>query len=190
MKTTRYHDVNGTSIPLNTSYVTNSGYRCCPDNKENLVDSLGYLYNWTAATNGGSVDGKGLCPNGWHIPSDEEWEQLTDYVKSRSDYICGGNNTKIAKALCSPMSWNSNNTACAVGNDMPSNNATGFSAVAAGMRGGENGFHYYRTQGFYWSRDANNAYAANTTRFISTYATVLTTSYNKGYYFSVRCLKN
>ncbi|MCX6226735.1 MAG: T9SS type A sorting domain-containing protein [Bacteroidia bacterium] len=46
----------------------------------------GVLYSWEAAMNGNSVNledsigVQGVCPNGWHLPSDEEWTALTDYL--------------------------------------------------------------------------------------------------------------
>lgn len=67
---------------------------------------LGLLYNWAAATNskGGVVDGlllvddgenssatplkrQGICPNGWHLPSDAEWTELElEFDKHASQY--------------------------------------------------------------------------------------------------------
>ena len=54
---------------------------------------IGYLYNWPAALGleNGLVDTvfvekqQGICPNGWHIPTDEEWTILTDYISKKCD---------------------------------------------------------------------------------------------------------
>ena len=54
---------------------------------------MGYLYNWAAALGleNGLVDTvfvakqQGICPNGWHIPNDEEWTMLTDYISKKGD---------------------------------------------------------------------------------------------------------
>ena len=53
----------------------------------------GYLYNWAAAL--GLQDGivdtvfiekqQGICPDGWHVPSDEEWTTLTDNISKKGD---------------------------------------------------------------------------------------------------------
>jgi len=56
-------------------------------------DKAGYLYNWAAALglDDGLVDTvfvtkqQGICPNGWHIPTDEEWTTLTNYISNKSD---------------------------------------------------------------------------------------------------------
>ncbi len=53
------------------------------DNNE--IENYGALYTWTAATNGESSDAnpsnvQGICPDGWHIPSELEWKELADYL--------------------------------------------------------------------------------------------------------------
>ena len=105
----------------------------------------GHLYNWTAATNGelkpagkknrrraaehtGPV--RGICPEGWHIPSQKEWNQLTNYVSSK--YAFGGNPEYTGKALASKSSWHNSDTPNAVGHNASLNNVTGFSALPAG----------------------------------------------------------
>ncbi len=58
--------------------------------KEEQVAKLGYLYNWAAAvgvadiekqTTAFSGNRQGICPNGWHVPSREEWQTLVDYIE-------------------------------------------------------------------------------------------------------------
>ncbi|MBQ1605895.1 MAG: hypothetical protein II088_03700, partial [Bacteroidales bacterium] len=61
-------------------------YRYNPDDFDGYVEDYGYLYNWTAILNGGNSSTEnpsgvqGICPNGWHLPSDAEWTQLTTYL--------------------------------------------------------------------------------------------------------------
>ena len=119
--------------------------------------NYGLLYNWNAAadtfntaygetsvnTTGGNAMSvtfsdhrRGICPIGWHLPSDAEWTTLTNYVGNQSEYTCGDNTNYIAKALASTEEWNTSTTECAVGNDQISNNATFFSAVPAGTGNG------------------------------------------------------
>ena len=137
LRTTHYS--NGTSIPLGTSASTTTPYRYNPNDNASNVPTYGYLYNWPAVLHGASSSSsnpsgvQGICPTGWHVPSDAEWTQLTDYLRSQSQYVCNNNSNGIAKALASTTGWNSSTTACAVGNNQSSNNATGFSALPAGM---------------------------------------------------------
>jgi uncharacterized protein (TIGR02145 family) len=97
LKTTRYND--GSLIPLitdGTAWGTASpneapGY-CwynAPNESTNLI-AYGALYNWYAinpSTNGN----KNVCPVGWHVPTDGEWDILRDHL----DPAANGN-TNIA----------------------------------------------------------------------------------------------
>lgn len=137
LRTTRY--ANGAAIPLGTSSSTSTPYCYNPNNDANNVPTYGYLYNWPAVMHGASSSSsnpsgvQGICPDGWHVPSEAEWTQLEDYVESQSQYQCGNDNECIAKALSSTTGWKSSTTTYAVGNNQSSNNATGFSAFPAGI---------------------------------------------------------
>ena len=114
------------------------------------IFTYGLLYNWSAVMHGASSSNanpsgvQGICPDGWHVPSSAEWTQLTDYVSSQNQYVCGSDNTYIAKALASTTGWSSSTYTCAVGNVPSSNNASGFSALPAGYYDGS-----YRNPGYY-----------------------------------------
>ena len=142
LRTTRYAD--GTTIPIASSYSITSPYRYAPGpnqtNQANMsyVPTLGYLYNWPAVMNGTSSSNanpsgvQGICPNGWHVPSDAEWTELTDYLSSQSAYVCGAETYHIAKAISSQEGWSSDTGQCCIGNDLSANNATGFTARPTG----------------------------------------------------------
>ena len=137
LRTRHYSD--GTLIPMGTSISGNTSYCYDPGNDSAKVAVYGLLYNWTAVMNGAASSNtnpsnvQGVCPEGWHLPSLAEWTQLTDYVSSQSQYVCGDTNINIAKALCAATGWKSYGNNCAIGNDPSLNNATGFSAVGAGF---------------------------------------------------------
>ncbi len=193
LRTTRYSDC--TVIPLGSSTSKTSPYRYAPNGEESNVPVYGYLYNWAAVMNGaGSSTAnpsgvQGICPAGWHVPSDAEWTQLTDYVSSQSQYQCRGNSSYIAKALASTRYWHSSSNTCAIGNNLSSNNATGFSAVPAGSYDG----YYYNlgTNGRFWistEKDDDLALYRNLNR---SYANVTNNDdYHKRTGHSVRCLKD
>jgi len=88
--------------------------------------TYGALYNWPA-----SLD---ACPEGWHLPTNAEWAELTDYISSQPEYNCNGNTDYIAKALADTTNWNPTPISCAVGNNLSANNATGFSGLPGGYR--------------------------------------------------------
>ena len=192
LKTTHYSD--GTSISLGSSTSLTTAYRYYPNDDSSNVATYGYLYNWLAVmqnSSSGSANSsgvQGICPTGWHVPSDAEWTQLTDYVSSQSQYVCGSNSTYIAKALASTTGWSSSTSTCAVGNTPSNNNVTGFFAVPAGNYfGSYNNFGY--TACFWSATQYNSSYAYNRELNYDT-AGVVRYDCNKRYGFSVRCLRD
>lgn len=194
LRTTHYND--GTSIPAGGSNNSNTDpYYYDYSSSGIALSSRGYLYNWPAVMHGASSSNanpsgvQGVCPNGWHVPSDGEWTQLTDYVESQSQYLCSNNSTYIAKALASTAGWNSSTGTCAVGNTPGSNNATGFSALPAGCyySSGYYGFGYYA---FFWSSTESNSSSASGRYLYYPNALVVSTSDIKSGGYSVRCLRD
>jgi uncharacterized protein (TIGR02145 family)/uncharacterized repeat protein (TIGR02543 family) len=72
------------NIPLSSTTSSSNAYRYYPNGQEFNLSTYGYLYNETARMNGESgsssnpSDVQGICPNGWHLPSDAEWNQLIE----------------------------------------------------------------------------------------------------------------
>ena len=147
LRTTHYDD--GTEIPLESEVSDSIACYYYEDHGYNVAD-YGYLYNWKAVmrdsptTNTNPSGAQGICPTGWHVPSDAEWVQLEDYLQSQSQYYSCDHH-HVAKALASETGWNLYNPdmditnpqhiLCCVGNPCDNNNATGFSAFPAGYYG-------------------------------------------------------
>ena len=192
LRTTHYAD--STPIPAGESYTFTESYRYAPNNDSVNVDAYGYLYNWTAVMNGeessrANPSGvQGICPNGWHVPSDAEWTQLADYVSSRSEYTCGGDNSSIAKALAAAEGWSEFGRECRVGNDQSSNNATGFNAVPAGIYNSE--YIAFSEAAYFWSATANDLNTVFSRNLAHTTYLFLRDDQYKGRGFSVRCLRD
>lgn len=116
-----------------------------------MLNSYGYFYNWPAAMDTTTSDyilasfenHRGICPEGWHIPSLTEWKALGAYVSSQEDYRCNNNSNNNARALCDQSSWESYSGTCCPGQDLTQNNATGFTAVATGYVYYSSGPRYY-----------------------------------------------
>lgn len=163
MRATHFSD--GTGITLcNVDHYWSDHFPYCfcyyPNEDSSTVSIYGFLYNWPAAMKTASVSSsnpsgvQGICPNGWHVPSNAEWIQLINYVSSQSQYACGNDSTFIGKALASTTGWNSSMDSCAVGNSPEYNNATGFSAVPAGIWDHLNTYPVYQAFGngaAFWS---------------------------------------
>jgi uncharacterized protein (TIGR02145 family) len=99
---------------------------------------LGKLYNWFAIT-----DERGIAPDGWHVPSDEEWQTLIDYLGG--DSIAGG------KMKDHDKFWESPNTGAT--------NESGFSALPGGYRY-HNGFFYKGYTAFFFSSTEHSTLTA------------------------------
>ncbi len=189
LRTTKYAD--GTAIASGSSTSTTVAYYYSLSGNFNN----GKLYNWKAVMRNSSSSAanpsgvQGICPNGWHVPSDAEWNQLTDYVSSQSQYYCSNNPENIAKALASTSNWNSSSATCAVGNTPSNNNATGFSALPAG---------YYRNDGYsvsgdyayFWSATESSSSNAYSRYLRYSNATVNRYGTNEYYGSSVRCVRD
>jgi uncharacterized protein (TIGR02145 family) len=86
------------------------------------------LYQWGAAMNGSTNEGaQGLCPDGWHVPTDEEWTILTDYVGSSPG-------TKLK----SSEYWNGDDN-------------FGFNALPAGYRNNSGSLNDVGSNGYWWT---------------------------------------
>ncbi len=185
----------GPTIPLGTSTSTTSAYRYYPDYNSSNVATYGYLYNWVAVMNG-SISSEtnpsgvqGICPTGWHVPSDAEWIQLSNYVSGQSQYICGGDSTYIAKAIASITGWDSSTDFCAVGNTPSTNNTTGFSALPAGDYDSIND-DFFGGFAYFWSATDILSSTANWFGFYKDSYSVIHSWDNKRHGYSVRCLRD
>jgi len=140
--------------------------------------TYGVLYNWPAAMNNTESSSnnpsgvQGACPTGWHLPSDAEWIELTDYMGGRK--VAGG---KLKET--GTTHWNSPNTGAT--------NETGFTALP----GGYHSYHAYDI-GYtcdWWSATGHNGGAYDRQLYyLDRY--VKTNYYDMGMGLSVRCVKD
>jgi uncharacterized protein (TIGR02145 family) len=167
------HYPNGTAIPwieegsvwanLDT---TDEGY-CYYDNSTDLENTYGVLYTWPAALK--------ACPSGWHLPDENEWRELTDYLGGLD--IAGGKMKETGLAH-----WASPNT-CAT-------DESGFGGLAAGYR--NHGGYYGRLWAFshFWSATEFSGTTAYYRQLYFGNARIYRNNYYKGTGFSVRCIKD
>ncbi|MBO4874008.1 MAG: InlB B-repeat-containing protein [Bacteroidales bacterium] len=196
----RYGDgVIGISITPESS--TTKKLRYYPENSSSNVSIYGYLYNWKAATNGASGSStnpsnvQGICPNGWHLPSDAEWTQLTDYLSSQSQYQCGGTSENIARSLASTSYWTTGSSyvivtdACGVAYHRPSNNSTGFDAKPAGNYNPSGSFGSTGLSTGFWSAtDSGDTAYYRSLSYGNAIVTSGTPQKSSGY--SIRCVRD
>ena len=195
LRTTHYS--NGDPIDLGTTTSTTTPYRYNPASDSTNVGTYGYLYNWVAVMNGAASSEanpsgvQGICPTGWHVPSNAEWMELETFVSSQDQYVCYYQNLpNIGKALASTTGWNnSTSTACGVGTTQSTNNATGFNARPAGnyYASGGNGFGYYAN--FWTTTNVTNS-EAHSYNLSYTSPSLNHSNSNVTSGFSVRCIRN
>jgi uncharacterized protein (TIGR02145 family) len=176
LKTSKYR--NGDNIPtgLNNSdwFNTTSGAYAIYNNDPVNDGLYGKLYNHYAVT-----DSRGLCPTGWHIPSDAEWTTLEAHLGGQS--VAGGA-LKSTATQPIPGGWNPPNTGAT--------NSSGFTALPGGMLFNYGGFSSLEGDGYWWSSTVVSG--SNALRPGLNYNASIVDRYDNDRTngFSVRCLKN
>lgn len=144
----------GTMI-IGTQEMTDNGIieKYCYDNDTTNCDIYGGLYQWDEMMNYSISPGvQGLCPDGWHIPTDDEWTILTGFVSKQPEYLCNNDSINIAKALAANTNWIYYSDTCSVGFNLAGNNATGFSCLPGSLRLANGNFGYSLDgDGYWWS---------------------------------------
>ena len=166
----------------NLDYVV-EGSKCYGNNPANC-EKYGSLYNWSTAMGFASscnesscssqIQSKhrGICPSGWHIPSEAEWDILMDYV--------GGSSTAGTK-LKATSGWNENGN----GTD-----EYGFSALPGGYGSSSGGFDIVGSYGYWWSATEDLAYGAYNRYMGYCNDDVYRDYINKSSLYSVRCVQD
>lgn len=178
LRTTHYND--GTPITLLEDQEawaqcenSEEAAYCLYDNDATNSELYGMLYNWHAANTGK------LCPEGWHIPSVEEWKTLSDYLGSNAGAM-----------LKSTSGWSDT-----WGESKPEYQGTddyGFTALPGGARKW-NQFETLGSKGTWWTTDAVPDYplSASYARLDASDQILSTgSSWGKETGCSIRCLKD
>jgi uncharacterized protein (TIGR02145 family) len=186
LKTSRYS--NGMAIPTGLSDTdwTNTTIGAFSDynNDTSLVADYGRLYNWYAV-----VDTANVCPVGWHVPKQKDWDSLYLYIdpsaQISSNNVGSAQNSLVATSLKETglTHWAS-----------PNANATNywrFTALPGGKRdynGVYSGLNYY---GYYWSSSVEPTFGGGLYRMLYYNSTVIVLwSGSETFGASVRCLKD
>ena len=135
----------------------------CYSNLESNCAIYGRLYTWSEAT--------AVCPNGYHLPSREEWTSLMNSV--------GTGGRDVATKLKAESGWNTS-----YGNGT---NDYGFSALPGGYGNSNGNFSSVGNGGFWWTTSENSSGEAYVRDIYDTYGGDF---YSKSYLCSVRCVKD
>jgi uncharacterized protein (TIGR02145 family) len=171
LKTTKFRD--GTSIRNVTDHYSwvqmNYGAYCDYNNDEGIGETYGHLYNYYAVT-----DRRNIAPEGWHVPSDNEFVILITYLGGQS--VAGGKLKETGNAH-----W--------VGPNIGATNVTGFNAIPGGARNSD-GFQLLGLKSGYWTTtDAGDGEAW--IRYAAYYSSALNAkNLSKLNGNSIRCVKD
>lgn len=126
LKVTHYR--NGDAIPCSAGddeWDQNEGAYCYYDNDVSNIGEYGMLYNWFAVN-----DSRMLAPEGWHVPTDAEWQELVDYLGGAT--VAGAKMKNIATG------------------------SIGFAALAGGYRYNHGLFDGIGVNAYFWSSTESN----------------------------------
>ena len=158
----------------------------CFDDDESYCDTDGALYSWSEATGfEGSSNGvpsgvQGACPDGWHLPSDAEYQEL--------ERMLGMDESDVERM----ESWRGS----PIGTDMKEGGSSGFEGVLGGWRDAETGT--YKNYGFYggfWTSTAvatfqTDAVEAIDRGLLDPYSSVGRFAYDLRAGLAVRCVSD
>jgi len=171
------------TLPSNNSLIE----KWCYNNSTADCTTYGGLYTWAEAnqlattcnTNSctPSSPSQGICPSGWHIPTDTEIKTLEVYLG-----MCTGAGVGCVDYVASNRGTNQ-------GTQLKSGGSSGFNALFNGHRFSDNTFYGQGTVVYLWSASESNATTA-WERYMSSSATVGSDANTKKLGDSVRCLKN
>ncbi len=179
LKVSQY--TNGDDIPhikVNADWAntTDGAYSYYDLNTENL-EKYGNLYNWYTVN-----DDRGVCPEGWHVPSDEEWMTMEKYLgmsAEEADRMTAWRGTDEGEKLKSES--------------FGGNNSSGFSALGTGYRDPEGVYKAMGTDNDYWTSTGYSS-EGNTEGilhgFLNTNPKVVRNFHVPGYGFCVRCIRD
>ncbi|MBX2977966.1 MAG: hypothetical protein KF905_01615 [Flavobacteriales bacterium] len=186
LRTTRYSD--GSSIPNvtgNTEWRNlNTGAWCNYENNASNGTIHGKLYNWFTA-----VDPRGVCPLGWHVPTDAEWQQLESALGVPANELNSpgvrGEIQNVGGMMKTTSAWNAPNAGAT--------NESGFSGLPAGARDGfsEGTFYNLGDYGYWWSSSEHDTpNYARYRRLSSVNAGIGHYGYYKRSGYCIRCVQD
>lgn len=171
--------INGVDTMFNNGIIE----KYCYDNNQSNCNTYGGLYNWDEMMQYTNTQGvKGICPTGWHIPTNAEWTILSDLLGGTE--VAGGKMKQTGTIQQGNGTWHEPNAGAT--------NESGFTALPAGFGIVQGVFYVLGYGGYFWSSTQDAIYPGSAwERHLSSDAAKLHVySSDKPAKLSVRCLKN
>lgn len=196
LRTTKYAD--GSPIPgglPDEEWMENSqgAYAVYEYDDVDIAEAYGKLYNWYAVDNM-----NGLCPQGWRVPGDDDWHQLTAYledvlgIENENTEDGAGNALKVARQVNHPWGgeydtdehprWDSNNVH--FGTD-----EVGFAGLPGGRRYAHGSYGTLANHAHWWAAEESSAGHAWTRGLFRTQGNLNRVDQHKPLGLSVRCVR-
>ncbi len=171
LRTTHFNDGTPISYIEDNLFwdVNATGAFCYYDNDFSNKYLYGALYNWQTVNTGS------LCPAGWHVPSDQEWKILSDFLGG----VQGAGGMMKETGI---IHWSSPNTGAT--------NETGFTALPGGYRLHDSGYYSIKNEGYWWSATGNPGEFASSFSLSGIDQIMKALSGNRKNGYSVRCVKD
>ena len=160
LRTTHFAD--GTAIAAGQTPSATTALYYNPATVGAETNVFGLLYNLRAArhashdsfTDENPSGMQGICPDGWHLPSNAEFDQMLAFLRHDASNTCNNNDDNLAKAIAMDSLWQNTSSTCAVGHSVADNNNSLFSAPPAGYYDGS--FQSIYQQGRFWTTSRAN----------------------------------
>ncbi len=142
---------------------------------ESNAETYGRLYSWDVAMNGSRQEkAQGLCPDGWHLPSDEEWKILEMFLGMTQ-----------AEADMTNV-WRGQG----VGTSLGKGGSSGYEALYAGRRSSSGGYSLLNQYEYVWTSTEYGSNAWRRCLDVNQTTVGRWNTFPKSYGFSIRCIKD
>jgi uncharacterized protein (TIGR02145 family) len=179
-------NLNYGTLSTGGQYNDSEVQKACYYGNETYCDEYGAFYTWYEVMNWTTTEGgQGICPEGWHIPTDSEIYQMENFLDPtiNNPGATSWRGSTIANQLkeTGTTHWNGGNTAAT--------NSSGFTLLGTGYRSYNNSYYNLKNATQMWSSTDAGSYA-----FYREFSYSSSLSYRstipKNFYFSVRCIKD
>lgn len=192
------HYADGTAVAAGEQTSSTTAYYYNPGTSASETETFGLLYNLRAArrashdtyTDNNPSGMQGICPAGWHLPSNAEFEQMVNFLAHDAQNLCQNTTANVGKSLASTQNWQTSDAGCAVGNILAENNFSLFSAQPAGYYDGA--FQSLYAECRFWTASRNGSTNSQCVYrgLTNDNATLLYNYLTQEKGCSVRCVKN
>jgi uncharacterized protein (TIGR02145 family) len=172
LKTSRYRNGDGISTGLRDNEWGNTTMGAYSVYNNNLENNriFGKLYNWYAVS-----DNRNLCPAGWHVPRDSEWNTLVNFLGKGNEGV--GGKMKLDSGLWIPP-------------NIGATNSSGFSGLPSGFRYDNGKYDDLGKYCYWWFYNQNSSDYAPNICLQSNLENIIQYNFVKQSGLSVRCIKD